>query len=504
MLGRIVGFKQIQRRRSIELDEHMTRLSPQTLPETIPTFDYDRNAVTVGIAHFGIGNFHRAHQAVYCDDLLATGDMRWGITGISLRSASMQQDLEPQDYLYTLATLSETTQYQIIGAIKSVLVAPSDPQAVIDLIAKHSTQVVSSTVTEKGYYLASGEVDFAHANLQAEVKSLDNPVTLYGFIAAGIIKRFEQADVASPLTVMCCDNISAGGEKLKDGVLYLLSQHSAKALAWAKTHVSFISSMVDRVCPATDDALKASVLRDTGREDLRPVSAEPFRQWVIEDNFAGERPAFDSVGAVFVDDISPFEDMKLGYLNAAHTMISSIGHLSGDRFVHESLMRPEVLEFTQRALHENVLPNAAVPTGYDGKAYIQDVIKRFQNGNLPYANLQVGTDSSQKIQQRWFPTIEQAVTRGADTSFFEFCLGAWVVFVQSALATNELNDPMKTELSQATSDDLSDTVASYLKIANVEKFEFSKNSNFITSVQTHASNIKSVGIASALQEVLGA
>lgn len=480
----------------------MSLLSASHLPESIRTFDYDRENVTPGIVHFGIGNFHRAHQAVYCDDLLASGANQWGITGVSLRSSSMQEDLAPQDYLYTLAVLGETTDYRIIGSIQNVLVGPSNRQAVTDLISNPSTQLVSSTITEKGYYLSSGGVDFDHAALQAELTSLDAPVTIYGFIAAGIIQRSEASGPHAKLTVMCCDNISAGGELLETGVHQLLKTHRLDALTWCQNNVAFVSSMVDRVCPATDDALRAAVLRDTGRHDRRPVSAEPFCQWIIEDNFAGERPAFETVGAVFVDDIAPFEQMKLRYLNAAHTIISTIGHLTGDGFVHETLERPDVFKFTLQALTENILPNSAVPEGYDGGAYIEDVIKRFQNSNLPYANMQVGTDSSQKIQQRWFPTIDQAISKGGNTDYFEFCLGAWVVFIKTALENDVLNDPKDSDFRDANSNILNDALRSFLVIANAEQFNFFSDENFMMSVRQHAATIKAKGVNQALRGFL--
>ncbi len=480
----------------------MSLLSANNLPEGIRTFEYDRDTVTSGIVHFGIGNFHRAHQAVYCDDLLNQGATKWGITGVSLRSSSMKDALEPQDYLYTLATLGQTTEYRIIGSIKHVLVAPDAPNEVIDLIAKTSTQLVSSTITEKGYCLTSGKVDFDHPDLQLELASLDAPKTIYGFLACGLIQRAQDDSARAKLTIMCCDNISKGGELLKAGVSRLLLQHSPITLEWAQTHVGFISSMVDRVCPATDDALRTSVRCDTGRDDAWPVSAEPFTQWIIEDGFVGERPNFNQVGAVFVDDIAPFEQMKLRYLNAAHTMASTLGYLSGDTFVHEALLRPEVLDFMRQALRQNVLPHAAVPSGYNGSDYIEEVIKRFQNGNLPYANLQVGTDSSQKIQQRWFPTINIAVAASANIPYFEFCLGAWVVFIHIALENDVLNDPKLEQFTQVETDDMNQRVLSYLTIASANDFSFFNQPEFLQAVTQHAETIRANGVASTLTEFL--
>ena len=191
--------------------------------------------------------------------------------------------------------------------------------------------------------------------------------------------------------------------------------------------------------------------------------------------------------------------MKLRYLNCAHTMISTLGFLSGFTYVHEALEHPDILNFTRQALYENVLPNADVPNGYDGADYIESVIGRFQNGNLPYGTLQVGTDSSQKIQQRWFPTIDQALANNAGTSFFEFCLGAWVVFIKTALGNAVLNDPKTEEFKKVNSETV---VKSYLAIANADKYEFFQSQRFMLSVKNYADQIQELGIESVLSEFL--
>ena len=480
----------------------MTRLSASNLPENIARYLYDRSTVTTGIVHFGVGNFHRAHQAVYVDEILNLGSTQWGVTGVSLRSASMKEALAPQDYLYSLAVLGETTDYRVIGALQDILVAPLEPEAVINLLAKLTTQLVSSTITEKGYYIGADGLNFDHPDLQAELASLHKPKTIYGFLARGIMQRAKKAGKPEPLTIMCCDNISGGGIYLKSGVEALLERHDKTALAWSKQNISFISSMVDRVCPATDEALKSKVLKDTKHKDAWPVSAEPFSQWIIEKNFAGARPAFDKVGAVFVDDIAPFERMKLRYLNCAHTIISTLGYLSGYTYVHEALESPDILKFTRKALYENVLPNAQVPNGYDGADYIESVIGRFQNGNLPYGTLQVGTDSSQKIQQRWFPTIDQALTNNSDTSYFEFCLGAWVVYIKIALKNAVLNDPKIEEFQKINPENTETIVKSYLAIANADKYEFFQSQTFMMSVKNYFDQIQELGIDNILLKFL--
>lgn len=478
----------------------MIRLSEANLPEHIETFRYNRNQIKSGIVHFGIGNFHRAHQAVYCDALLNQGETNWGITGISLRSDTVQQALDPQDYLYTLATLGRTTEYRIVGSIKNVLVAPNDPQAVIDHIVSPDTQLVSSTITEKGYYLSANGIDFENEVLKEDSRSLTAPKTLYGFIAAGIIGRSKSNDEKSKLTVLCCDNISHGGNWIEKGVYHLLRQHDPIALTWAKDNVSFISSMVDRVSPATTDTLRETVQHSTHTHDAWPVSAEPYTQWIIENKFAGERPKLDSVGAVFVKDITLFEQMKLRYLNAAHSIVSTLGYLCGDTYVHETLKRPKILNFTRNTLTNSILPNTNIPDGQDGHDYIQTILERFHNSALPYANLQVGTDTSLKIQQRWFPTIDAALNGNADLSYFAFCLAAWVTFIRENVENGTLKDPQEAQLSDLKYIDDEQIVFDCLNIANAQRFDFYRSKNFMEHVVQHYIRIKMCGVENSLQE----
>ena len=197
----------------------MNRLNIQTLsklPAGIDVPNYSQASITSAIVHFGAGNFHRAHQAVYCDALLNQAETRWGIIGVSLRSPKVRDDLAPQDFLYTQATLGNNTTYRIIGAIQNVLVAQENPQAVIDVIAHNNTQLVTTTITEKGYCLSSGKLDRDHPGIKLDLESLTLPQTTYGYLAAALIQRC--ADQAAPLTILCCDNMRAGGKTLQDGV----------------------------------------------------------------------------------------------------------------------------------------------------------------------------------------------------------------------------------------------------------------------------------------------
>ncbi|MDO6746540.1 mannitol dehydrogenase family protein [Gilvimarinus sp. 1_MG-2023] len=478
----------------------MQRLSSETLGSLNPvvtTPDYNRSSLVAGIVHFGAGNFHRAHQAVYCDALLNLGETEWAITGVSLRSPSMRDNLAPQDYLYSQLTLGENTSFQIIGAIKSILVAPENPSAVLDAVAKATTQLVTMTITEKGYCLNNGAIDTTQSDIQHDQQSLAEPRSIYGYLAAALIQRFESNQAS--LTILCCDNITHGGAHLKQGVTQLLQQHAPQVLTWVAAKVSFCASMVDRVTPATTDALKQQVADKLGVIDQAPVAAEPFTQWVIEDKFSGKRPPFDKVGATFVDDIAPYERVKLRFLNAGHSMLAALGYLAGDRYVHEALQRPLLADYTENTLKHEVLPAVDVPQDIDGTEYIDQVLARFRNANLPYACLQVGTDSSQKIQQRWFPSIDSALIHGARSNHLAFALAAWVVYIRQALQASDLNDPRKDDFAKHLAQSEEQDVHNFLTLAGAEKFAFFKQTSFMAQVKAYQSAIAEQGVEVALQ-----
>ncbi|MBU2978577.1 mannitol dehydrogenase family protein [Alteromonas sp. C1M14] len=477
----------------------MDRLSRQTLvalPSEVETPNYGKADISAGIVHFGVGNFHRAHQAAYFDTLLNAGEKTWGIVGVSMRSARMRDNLAPQDYLYTLAEVGEQTQLRVVGAIQTILVAPQTPQDVINAVAQATTELVTTTITEKGYCLGNGKVDDSHPDISHDLTSLEAPKTTYGFLAAALIKRHQSS--GQPLTILCCDNLNSGGERLREGVALMLAKHGPDTQRWVNEQVAFASSMVDRVTPATDDALVNQLSPMLTVHDAAPVSAEPFTQWIIEDNFAGKKPPLEQAGALFVSDISAFEKVKLRFLNASHSMLAMMGYLMGDDYIHEAVARPLLARFADEALRLNVLPVTHVPSSISGDAYIEDVFTRFRNHHLPYRVLQVGSDSSQKIQQRWFPAIDDGLNQQADVSYLAFALAAWACFVDKAVKNNVLNDPQKEPLSAWVQQESGD-IANLLTIAEANKFGFYEHKGFMEQAREYQRSIAASGIEAALK-----
>ena len=481
----------------------MHRLNNKNLPaerSDVSVFCYDRNTVSNGIVHFGVGNFHRTHQAIYCEDLLCQGESKWGISGVSLRSTGMRDALAPQDFLYTQVTLGGQNSYRVVGALNTVLVAPQDPAAVIAAVANSTTQLVTTTITEKAYYLAAGAIDFEHSDLLADSRSLAAPKTVFGYLAAAIIQR--KRNSGAPLTVMCCDNIRSGGAHLQRGVDRLLAAHCNDSQRWATQQVSFISSMVDRISPATDTALKTQLANSLELIDEWPVGAEPFSQWVIEDNFRAERPPFDRVGALFVEDVAPYEEMKLRLLNAAHSAIAVLGYLSGDHYINEALQRSDILNFVKHWLLNDVVPVIEVPCGWDAHDYTEQIMLRFSNAAIPYSVQQVNTDSSQKIRQRWLSTVAEALKQGKGATGYAFALAAWIYYIHQSATGDDLQDPLASQL-RAIIDSGHQVVTNIINLLdNGDTFQLNQHEPFIARVNDHFDTMLHQGLPSTLAQWL--
>ena len=461
-----------------------------------PRYRFD--GVNRRVVHIGVGNFHRAHQATYFDDLLRAGDVNWGITGVCLRTSTARDALAPQDYLYTLMEYGRNTSYRVIGAIQEIVVAPTRPERAIAALAANETTVVTTTVTEKGYLLRNGSIDFNHSAYRRDLARNGAPSTVFGFLAASIRRRMEQD--AAPMTVICCDNVQGGGEILREGTHCLLRQYGRDAVEWAADNVSFVSSMVDRVVPVTSKRHVRHLFAQTGIEDAWPVATETFRQWVIEDAFLGVRPPLDLAGAEFVGDIALHEQMKLAYLNACHSMVGAIGYLLGETYVHSALRHHALDRFARLFLAKEVDKFIDLPPAFDGLAYIDLTLNRFKNASLPYPISQVCSDSSEKIQQRWFPSIERLIQYRQPPRYFTFALAAWVAQIEQAIAQGSLADPKSEELVKTfqRSRGTDSLVSEMLKVAGAEACDFWNEPAVMSAAETAYRQIKTRGISAAL------
>ena len=409
----------------------MTRLSQRvsaSLPSFVATPAYERSGLRRGIVHLGLGAFHRAHQALYTDAAMAEGDHRWGIAGVSLRSKSVADALIPQDLLYcVLERDGEQVSARLVGALHAALHAPSQLDEVLEAIADPQTQVVTSTVTEKGYCInpATGDLDVADKSIQHDVAHPESPSSTIGVLFAGIRRRAP----AAKLTILCCDNMASNGDTLRKLVLQFARLVDTATERRIESMIAFPSSMVDRIVPAaTSESLDWAEER-LGVRDEAAIVCEPFTQWVIENRFAGARPAWERGGALFVNDVRPYQAMKLRLLNGTHSAIAYLGQLRDLETVSDAMRDPLVGPFARRLMTEDLRSTLAVPAGYDVLAYCDQLLRRFENPSLAHRTQQIAMDGTQKVPVRWLPALRATVDVGGELPHVERALAAWLHYL---------------------------------------------------------------------------
>lgn len=407
----------------------MRRLSDAALsglPADVALPGYDRATVKTGVVHLGIGAFHRAHQAVVFDDALASGDLRWGVLGASLRSPSVAGQLNPQSGLYTLVVRDGTEErLRIIGAGRGVMVGPEDPEALVAAMADADVHIVTLTVTEKGYRLdpATGELRLDDPEVAGDIADISRPVTAPGFIVAALKER--KAAGLKPFTVISCDNLPHNGQRIRVAVLDMARRIDPPLGDWIAAEGAFPQTMIDRIVPATipEDIDRLEVR--TGVRDAGMVKAEPFTQWVIQDWFAGERPDLAAFGVQLTEAVEPWEDAKLRLLNGAHSAVSYLGALAGCPHVHEAVGQPAL-----RAMVEQLWDEAETtldpPAGLNIATYRMALMARFDNGALMHRTYQIAMDGSQKLPQRLLATVEARLADGRSIDALALGVAAWM------------------------------------------------------------------------------
>jgi fructuronate reductase len=411
---------------------------------------YDRSALKTGIVHLGIGAFHRAHQAVYTDDVLASGDLSWGIVGASLRSPDTRDALQPQDGLYTLAVRGAGgARHRVIGSVKTLLVAHEAPGALIETMAHPDLKIVSLTVTEKGYCLdpATGRLDERHADIVHDVAHPESPRSALGFLLAAL--RLRRQRCLAPFTALSCDNLTANGAKLRAALIALAHMSDAPFAKFVEEAVACPSTMIDRIVPQTTDEDRAAVAAAIGLDDAWPVITEPFTQWVIEDAFPLGRPAWDAAGATLAKDVAPFEAMKLKLLNASHSMLAFLGSLAGAETVAEAMGEPILAGFIRAFMDEDVPPVLSLPPGADVHAYAASLVERFFNPTLKHRLQQIASDSSQKIPQRFLGTARERLERGLPLGRLAYGVAGFIRYAEGVDERGRalvLNDPLAADL----------------------------------------------------------
>lgn len=397
--------------------------------------DYDRSQVTTGIAHIGVGGFHRAHQALAVDRLLRRGEAgEWGICGIGLMPGDrrMQQVLAAQDGRYTLVEKAPdgTWTARVIGSIVDYLFAPDDPEAVLERLADPATRIVSLTVTEGGYNFSpvTGAFDLGNPAVAADLSQQAPPATTFGLVVEALRRRRDRG--TGPFTVMSCDNIPGNGEVAKRAFTSYARALDDGLADWIEQQVTFPNAMVDRITPVTTEADIAQISERFGVRDAWPVVAEPFFQWVLEDAFVAGRPPWDEAGVQLVDDVEPYELMKLRLLNAGHQGLAYFAHLMGYRYAHEAAQDPTFAGYLLRYMRREGIPTLPDVPGIDLTAYTDSLIERFGNAEVRDTVARLAAESSDRIPKWLVPVIQANLATGGEVEVSAAIVASWARYAE--------------------------------------------------------------------------
>jgi fructuronate reductase len=478
---------------------HIARLHPEVRRPLVPR-------PPAGIVHLGLGAFHRAHMAVYTEDAEAIVPGGWGIVGVTMRSPALRDAMRVQDCLYSVIERDGTgDRARVLGVLAEALTATLEPETVVRRIAAPATRIVSLTVTEKVYALspASRELNLDAPEIATDLAAARagrTPTTPIGLIAEGLAVR--RAAGLPGLTILCCDNLPSNGAVLRRAVLSFAEARGDGLADWIARHVTFPSTMVDRIVPATTDADRSLAAKLLGLEDAAPVATEPFTQWVIEDKFAAGRPAWDQVGATMVADVAPYETMKLRLLNGSHSSIAYLGQLAGWATVAEAMADPALASHIAALMQESATTFAA-PDEIDLGAYRRSLLARFTNPALPHRTAQIAIDGSQKLPQRLFAPALARIASGRSASRIALGIAAWLQFLRGRAesgATLVIDDPLAARLTQETADagGNADLVARIFRLADLVPEALAASATFRGEVVAALDRLTSIGVRATL------
>jgi fructuronate reductase len=455
-----------------------------------------------GIVHLGLGAFFRAFGCVYVADAMRVAGGDWGIVGVSLRSPDTRDALKPQDWAYTSVTLTpDGPQTRVIDVLNDVLVAPEDPQAVLDSMCDPGVRIVSLTVTEKGYCHnpATGALNMGHPDILYDLTH-NLPRSAPGYLVRALQQR--HAAGIAPFTVLTCDNLPHNGALVR-GVVLDMARRIDPALAdWIAENGRFPATMVDRITPATTDEDIKTVEMLTGLHDAAPVMHEPFRQWAVQDDFVnGDRPDLAAAGAQLVDDVAAFEDMKLRMLNGTHSALAYLGYLAGHETISDTVADPSFAAYV-RHCWEEIMPAVAAPPGIDLTDYADALFDRYANPAIRHRTWQIAMDGSQKLPQRLLGTLRANLDAGRDSPALCLAVAGWMRYVagkDEAGQPIDVRDPLADLLRDTATDSATGTVAALLSLDQI--FPADLAAQLAAPVSLAAATLWAKGASSVVQEV---
>ncbi|MGC0364623.1 mannitol 2-dehydrogenase [Rhodococcus sp. 27YEA15] len=487
-------------------------LTTKTLSEfdsalEVPT--YDRSRITTGIVHFGVGGFHRAHQAMYIDALLREGDgFDWGICGVGVMPSDqrMKEALDAQDGLYTLALkhADGSLEARVIGSIVEYLFAPDDPQTVIEKLAAETTRIVSLTVTEGGYNIShtTGTFDVDNPDVVHDLTPNALPRTTFGLVCAALALRRSRG--ITPFTIMSCDNIEGNGAVARRAFRAFAALKDPELAEWIDSEAAFPNSMVDRITPVTTPEVIAEISSTFGVDDQWPVAAEPFTAWFLEDEFTLGRPTLEKVGVNVVPDVRPYELMKLRLLNAGHQGLAYFGYLAGYRLVHEACQDELLSGFLLDYMNLEATPTLDPVPGVDLDQYKKTLIERFSNPQVRDTITRLCAESSDRIPKWVLPVIREQLASGGPIDLSTAIVASWARYAE---AVDENGDPI------IVVDQLADTLVPLAQKQSEDPLAFIgyrkvfgdlvDDRRFVTSFRKSFDSLHAVGARRTVEEVRG-
>ena len=401
------------------------------LDDRVRVPDYDRGTLTPAVVHIGVGGFHRAHQALYLDDLARTGETGWGEIGVGLRSPAMRDALVPQNCLFTVVERSDLGDTaRIVGSMIRYLFAPDDPEAVLAALTDERTRIVTLTITGGGYPVdEDGRFDATDPQVRADLDNPARPETAFGYLTEALHRR-RQAGLPA-FTVLSCDNMPDNGAATRTAVLGFAAARDEGLAAWIDAHVTFPASMVDRITPETDSRTRDLITEQFGVRDRSPVVAEPFRQWVIEDRFCNGRPPLERVGAQFVEDVTPYKLMKTRLLNASHSALGYLGYLVGGYGTSsEAMANPVIADYLATLMRQEITAQLPEVPGIDLEAYQRTLLERFSNPQISDQLSRLCGRGSTKMPAYLLPSLMAARAEGQPTTLLTLAVAGWCRYLQ--------------------------------------------------------------------------
>ncbi|MBD5770271.1 mannitol dehydrogenase family protein [Marinomonas colpomeniae] len=469
---------------------------------------YKPESVDVGIVHIGLGAFHRAHQAVYIEKNLNRNlGGNWGICAVNIRSNSKLVDqLKVNDCRYHIAEYTDSHHANLreVSAIRDALFAGEDKEALFEKLISSNTKIVTLTVTEKGYYVTPSDkkLRLDDPSIQHDIQSPDQPKTAPGILVEALFRRRELGLPA--FTVLSCDNMPNNGALTRTAVCELAAYRSTEFAQWVQNNVAFPSSMVDRIVPAMSEESKNRLHTELNCNDQNAVMCEAFSQWVVEDNFPLGRPDWELDGVQMVDDVHPFETMKLRLLNGSHSLLAYVGSAAKLETVADAVADPKFITLIRHYMTFEALPTLDMPDGINVQNYIESLISRFANDSLQHKLSQIAMDGSQKIPQRWLAGAAELLAQQKNMSATALGVAAWVLYARGKDLEGDfhkVDDPMSDVLRElhALHKSPEDLIRSVLAISDIFPKAFSEDKTFCKSVLNTYLAMTSNGVAACLQ-----